>query len=395
MRSKISSAGSAAALALLVTACAGCSQPQVHARVVGLVVEAATERPLTGVAVTSHGMTATTDSDGRYELDVTVGVRELTFVLLDGRQLRKFVIPRDASDVRLDVLVPAVGASRTPELLLQRRYPSDKDSNDLSFDAGNQFLLSATDAFGNDDHFFTPPWNNYQRPDSPVWSPTGDAIYFSDRTGVNHGDELPLRGLQRFEPATGTLTHMWFKAHQTDCIAVAPDGQALVASNGNAYLFREPLVRSNKVSDIYAPTSQEGASVSFVAWGPSANLYVGLWDTGGLPNGRVHHHIERFSTDLTSHETFLDDADRPLPLADGALIYWHGGDRIFDPGLRLREVDGTTRDLMPGDWIFPIAFDRAANAVTYLLEQQLHRRNLTTGLDLVIVQSVDTGSVKP
>jgi hypothetical protein len=188
---------------------------------------------------------------------------------------------------------------------------------------------------------------------------------------------------------------MWFRADPPDRIAVASDGQALVASNGNAFLFQEPLVRSDKVSKLYSPSSLAGASVSSLAWGPSANLYVGLWDTNGLPNGLIRHRIDRFSVDFTSHETFLEDADRPLPLSDGALVYWHGGARILDPGLRLREVDGTTRDLMPGDWIFPIAFDRAANAVTYRLKDELHRRNLTTGLDLVIVQSVDTASVKP
>ncbi len=89
MRSKACLVGRAAALVLVGAAWGGCSQPQVHATVIGSVVDGLTERPVAGVAVSSHGATATTDLDGHYHLDVTVGVRELAFALPDGRSLRK------------------------------------------------------------------------------------------------------------------------------------------------------------------------------------------------------------------------------------------------------------------------------------------------------------------
>ncbi|MEP6653116.1 MAG: hypothetical protein ABJA82_07135 [Myxococcales bacterium] len=380
---------------LLAVACTGCPQTQVHALVVGSVVDGTTERPLAGVGVSSHGQKTTTDGDGRYSLDVKVGVRELQFALPDGRSERKYAVARGAGNIRLDVLVPAASAPPPPALLLQRGDSFDETFKDLSFDAGNQFMLSETDAQGNGDRFFAPAWTS-QEVESPVWSPTGDAIYFSDRQGVARPDALASRGLQRLDPVTGELTHLWFQASPPESIAVAPDGHALVATDGaTVYLFQHLLDPPVTHTILVAPMPGPNAGFQWVAWAPANFIYAGVAEPVDAGASAFRYHIERLSeTGEVLEAHVVDDATRPLPLADGGLVYWHGGAGVADPGLRLLE-NGATRNLMKGDWLFPVAFDRAANALTYRSGNELHRLNLDTGLDLVIVQSVRSASLKP
>jgi hypothetical protein len=396
MRLATCSAGNfAAASALLAVACTGCPQAQVHALLVGSVVDATTERPIPGVAVSSHGQTATTDGDGHYSLDITVGVREVRFGLPDGRSLHKYAVPRGAGKIRVDVLVPTAGAPPAPALLLQRGDSFDQALQDLSFDAGNQFMLSETDALGNDDHFFAPHWTS-QQVESPVWSPTADAIYFSDRQGVAHPDELPSRGLQRLDPATGEVTHLWFQASPPNSIAIAPDGHALVATDeASVYLFQHLLEPPVTHTTVITPTPGPNRGFQWLAWSPGNDIYAGVAEPVGAGASAFRYHIERLSpTGEVLDPQVVDDATRPLPLGDGALVYCHGGQGVADPGVRLLE-NGTTRELMKGDWLFPVAFDRATNNLTYRSGSDLHRRNLETGLDLVIAQSVRSASLRP
>lgn len=396
MRLAICSAGNlAVACALLAVACTGCPQAQVHALLVGSVVDATTERPIAGVAVSSRGLTATTDGEGRYSLDIPVGVREVRFALPDGRNLRKYAVPRGAGNIRIDVLVPDAGAPPPPALLLQRGDNFDEALQDLSFEAGNQFMLSETDALGNDDHFFAPRWTS-QEVESPVWSPAGDAIYFSDRQGVARADALPSRGLQRIDPATGEVTHLWFQASAPDSIAIAPDGHALVATDGaSVYLFHNLLEPPVTHTTVVTPMPGPNRGFQWLAWASGNDIYAGVAEPVDAAASAFRYHIERLSeTGEVLDPRVVEDATRPLPLADGALVYWHGGAAVADPGLRLLE-NGTTRDLMKGDGLFPVAFDRATNALTYRRGNELHRRNLETGLDLVIVQSVRSASLKP
>jgi hypothetical protein len=385
MPSTISFAGSAAALALLAVSCAGCPRPEVHALVAGVVIDANTQRPVAGVEIISHGQTATTDAAGHYVLAITGGVRELTIVPPDGRPLRKYVVARDASDLRLDVLVPPPGESPTPSLLLQRGYWSDSENENLPLDAGNRALVSGVDAFGNGDTFFAPASGHSV--ESPVWAPAGDAFYFSDVAYHVHHDDPLNYGLKRFDPSSGKTTNMWFDETSPHTIAVAPDGDALVAASSSGIYMFEGLLGA-RPSHRLIPIG-----VNWVAWGPSEEIYASMLEMVGPATHRSRM-TRLWANGQTRDGTFLEDASRPLPLADGGLVYYYDGRDVEEPLIRLREPDGTTRDLMRGN-VFPAAFDRAANALTYRLGDELHRRDLGTGLDLVIVQAVAFASVKP
>ncbi len=279
-------------------------------------------------------------------------------------------------------------------MILQRGYPWDAQSQTLPRDGGNQTLISSTDAFGNDESFFMPPVAS-DSIESPVWSPTANALYFSDKQGVTHGSDLPHRGLKRFEPTTGRVTELWFQEDPPDCVAISPDGSGLVATNGALHLYDGLLGPSVGHRQISSPAGTGSVpSATRVAWGPSRDILVGFFELLDPATAKVKYHLERYAPDGTRTDAhFIDDADRPVALGDGAVVYWHGGNDIAEPAVRLREPDGSTRDLMAGD-VYPVSYDRSRNALTYRLEADLHWRDLTSGLDLVIVQSMSSGSVK-
>jgi hypothetical protein len=132
----------------------GCIQPDLPAaKVQGVVVDATTFVPLAGVQVRSRDASTISDMNGRYQLLVSQGVRELTYSMSDHSPIRKYVVVEEKGDIQLDTLYPASGEVPKGKLVLSRGLAVNKNGADIHRDAGETHLVSICDEFGNQEFF--------------------------------------------------------------------------------------------------------------------------------------------------------------------------------------------------------------------------------------------------
>jgi hypothetical protein len=372
----------------------GCvTHETVFADVLGLVVDASTSSPLADVEVRCSESTTHTDGNGRYRLRVPRGLRQLTYAAVDRPPVRKLVVVRQSQEITLDALLPAAHPTARPRLVFQRGFYTDSMNQDLPIEAGDASLVSVADDLGNDDQGLA-LGHVVKR---PVWGEgDDDAVYYSVQTvGKNSDTRFDLMGVYRYAFDSKTAVRVWGgKYRDTEFVAMAPTGDAFVAStNGTAYLVEDfrGTPKETIVLEASKPPNRTGAFVG-LAWAPSALIHLSVQQPVGESGvqGRVVQ-IDRthppastaageLSPFLASDNEYLSD---PLPLADGRMIYFYlSGDRSHR-GLRLRETDGTTRDLLPGAWT---AVSLQGDVLLYIQDNDLHRRTLTGGQDLVIAQ---------
>src|SRR5687768_15679627 len=144
----------------------------------GVVVDATTLTPLTGVQVKAEEATTSSDSTGRYRLRVSQGVRAVTYALPDRSPVRKYVVVLQEGEIQLDLLYPPSGAPPRParRLVLQRGLASH-EGKAIPREAGDNSLVSISDELGNDENFLALGHGGYSVY-SPVWDPSGGAIFY-------------------------------------------------------------------------------------------------------------------------------------------------------------------------------------------------------------------------
>src|SRR5687768_6521775 len=95
-----------AALLLVLCLAAACRVPAARVWVRGIVLDPESLQPLPEVLVRARDGEARTDRTGEYALQIRVGVRALDFSAAGRPAVRKFLVTANASDQRLDALLP-------------------------------------------------------------------------------------------------------------------------------------------------------------------------------------------------------------------------------------------------------------------------------------------------
>lgn len=386
-------------LLLAFTSLACVTRETFYLEVLGSVTDAATAAPLADVEVRSLEEATRTDGSGRYRLRVARGLRELTYVAPGRTPVRKLVVVRERRDakrdVTLDVLMPAPGAAARKRLVVQRGYATDSTAKDLPLEVGDSTLVSTIDELGNDDEAVS--LGHPERVYAPVWAPgSEDAIFYNVTTpGKTAETRFDLMGVHRYNVSSRTDARLWGgMGRATQLVAVSPSGDAFVASTPQNAFLVEGLT-GGRESVIYGTTTA-GARTGTVLgafWAPDASIYLAVSDPIG--DAASESRIARLPAPGQAAETGNDRLvastteffKHPVALSDGRLLFSYA--TLADAtrhGIRLRETDGTVRDLLPGGWQ-PVSL--VGDILLYIQDDDLHRRNLTTGQDLVIAQATE------
>jgi hypothetical protein len=290
---------------------------------------------------------------------------------------------------------------RDPHALVLVDLDVDQVARPVRREAGEEQMVSITDDLGNDDRALTLGYRGHSAR-TPIWSPAADAIYFGVYGFAVHSDEAKkIEGVFRYDMATGQVRQLWVADHGTWVdgvwsLALSPDGNSMVAAGQSiAYLVEDllgPSPRHRIVLDHKTAAGRPLGGLQGVAWAPSAFFYLELEDRDDprIPRGR----IARVRPDnLQIEPKFIESEPGelvrcPLPLADGRVMLGH----TAGPSIMVADAAGVVSDLGILGYC-PVALDPAANVLFYLDRHNLHRRNLTTGTDLVIVQSVESASL--
>jgi hypothetical protein len=380
----------------------GCPEGErVTAEVEGMVIDAETVAPLVDVEVRSRLSSGRTDASGRYRLPVSRGLRELTYAAPGRASVRKLVVVRGPEAITLDVLVPREMGPRRRRLVFQRGTATDNAVKELPLETGDDTLVSIADDLGNDDVGF--PVGHAEGTINPVWAASDeDAIYFGVRTFGPPGDRrFDSLGVYRYDLVTQQARRLWGGQYRDpDFVAVAPSGDAVVASTRQKVYLIEGLRSTPQETILYEATPVVGAllgGITAIAWAPQSKIHLSVSE----PNTEGPHDmiiVKRRPSDavpgaqmplLASETDYFTDL---VPLADGRLLYGYIGSDGSRRGIGLIEVDGSKRDLLP-DATKPVSLE--GGVLLYIVKDELHRRDLVSGLDLVIAQGTRWAAWRP
>jgi hypothetical protein len=385
----------AAVLALGLILAGAAAAPRPAATVTGQVVDGATWQALSGVTVTWHQLRAVTGAGGSYRLIVPPGVRTLTYTAPGRAAARKTVVIRAAeTPVRLDAILPPPGPAPPLRLAVNRGLFLTPAGKVLPADAKPASSLFLADAYGNQDRplrLNLRGFNAY----SPVWSADGRAVYYgADGTFSKPADRKHL-GVFRHDPATGA-TEAVYRGQGVRHLALQPDGGALAAAGLKSMYVLDAAARPNPSQRPVFNTGNGRDWLLSVAWGPAEWIYctvdeqVPLNDRQSVSRPR----IVRVHPDGSGLEPRWATADQagcryPLPLPEGAVLY--GRHALDGSGQEIwtRPAGGGAEQKLAEPALRPVRLDAANHRLYYIHRQNLHLRDLRTGLDLVLVQSVE------
>lgn len=359
-------------------------------------MDAATGTPVPNVEVRWDKTSARTDETGRYTLPVARGVRAVSYRLADASTIRKQVIVRLEDTIQLDVLVREETAEPRHQLVLDRGNAYDDTGAPIPNDQADPAILSTADELGNDQQALR---LGVRYAYSPIWTPEGDAIYYArSGTAARPSEIRTEEGVFRYDLATRT-TKQIFGPDATlgpQSIALSPNGTRMIAAaQKEVYLIenlRDPTPTGRLI--LQSPRSPDDWTVSDVAWAPHPSMYLTIQqrhpETSGARISRIN------PDDLSTEPAFVaDDGNHvtsPLPLGDGRLLFQHVARSLESRSIWIRDNTGAVAEfLSPG--MFPVDLDPAGRIFLYINKENLHRRDLVSGLDLVIANSVRSASL--
>lgn len=384
----------AAVLLLVLALGVATAAPRPTATVIGRVMAGDAWQPQAGVTVAWDTQRAVTGADGAYRLSLPVGVRILAFSAPDRAVARKTVVIREAGQtVRLDAILPAGGPAPPLRLALNRGLFLTPEGKVLPGATKSAGTLSLADAHGNQDR---PLRLNLRGFNSwaPAWATGGQAVYYGvDGTFHNPGDRKYL-GVFRHDPVT-SRTDAVLRGHGIRHIAPSPDGAALAAADEKSLYVLDAAARPN--SGPRQPFSLGDARgwLLSVAWGPADWIYVTVDDQIPLDGQRSasRPRIARIHPDGSGLEPRWAAAEQsacryPLVLADGAVLFGRHALDGTAQEIWLRPAGGGSDQKLAETALRPVWLDAAARRLYYIHMLDLHVRDLQTGMDLILVQSV-------
>lgn len=385
-----------AALFLVVAAaCEG--PPLVHLR--GRVLDPDTLQALAGVRVSWRESQTVTGPDGRYDLPVEVGGRQVTFELADRPPARKFVIlDEDVGEQPLDALLPATAGPGRSTLALAREwaFAGKLRRFEDEWESGGDSNLSLSDRYGNDDRPLTLGHGDFSRStDAPVFSKGGDFLFYA--LSVPNREGAIKRGVYRLPVAGGTpeLLPRIDDGLVAGALALSPDGEILLGGGvARVYRWDGPAGATPVVSEL-AAALESGPDL---AWGADGSLYRMRSDPGPLGSLVIRVSWPDLRVDELWGEAGGVRLSAPVaPLPDGSVLGTGvaAGGRI---AIFRRTAAGQTSEVLSREVTdFPLAADLASGWLYYRARSNggydLHLRHLASGTDLVIVTGIKPGRI--
>jgi hypothetical protein len=360
--------------------------------VMGTVLDPASMTSLPGVEVSWKSQKVTTDKAGHYQIELPAGVREISFSAAGRPAVKKVLIARQpGSHVRQDALLPNSPATPRKVLALDRGSRVGQHGKDLDSDVPADSTISLADEYGNHDQLLTLIVGK-SRVHSPVWL-NGSAIAFG-KEGVVHDPENSKRlGVLQFQTDSARIQQIaselgvrfLSKSPQKDALAIAGDKDLYILGS---------LSNPASLQRIFSLDAHKGFLLS-IAWATDDRIYftvddqIQLDDRHYLTRSRIAS-IKADGTDLKPDWAADPQYSYRYPMsAEGAEIIFcrfalDGKQQaLWSRSLRT----GKTRPVAEPA-LRLVYRDSSAGRLYYIYEQDLHLRDLKSGADWVIVNSV-------
>jgi hypothetical protein len=360
--------------------------------VMGTILDPVSMTPLPGVEVSWKSRKVTSDKIGHYGIELPVGVREISFSAPDHRPATKLVIVRQpGSPVRLDALLPDSPGTPRKVLALDRDSRVGQQGKDMDSDVSADSTISLADEYGNYDRLLALNIGK-NRVHSPVWL-NASAIAFAKEGVVHNLENSRLLGVFQFQTDSTSIRQIaseagirfLSKSPQNDALAIAGDKELYVV---------ESLSHSTPPRRIFGLDPHKGFILS-IAWASDDRIYFTVDDPVQLDD---RHYLSR--SRIASIKA--DGADlKPDWASDPQYSYRYPMNAPDSEIIFCRfALDGTrqtlwSRDIRTGK-TQPVAesalrsvyMDSNASRLYYIYQQDLHLRDLKSGADWVIVNSV-------
>jgi hypothetical protein len=275
-------------------------------------------------------------------------------------------------------------------LALDRGSRVSQHGKDLDSDVHADSSISLADEYGNHDQLLSLNIGN-TRVHSPVWLNT-TTIAFGKEGVIHHPENSKLLGVFQFDTDSSRIqqitsevgAHFLSKSPRKDALAIASQKDLYIMAS-----LSNPASRRR----IFGLDANKGFLLS-IAWAPDDRIYftvddsVQLDDRHYLSRSRIAS-IKADGTDLKTDWASDPQFSYRYPSAEGAEIMF----------CRFA-LDGTqqklwSRNIRTGKTV-PVAepalravhVDSSASRLYYIYQQDLHLRDLKSGADWVIVNSV-------
>jgi hypothetical protein len=377
-------------ISLSVLALSGRQQRSL-AVITGRVVEAVSMKPAPGVEVSWKSQKARSDQTGRYQISIPAGIHELSFSASGHPAVRKLLVVRQASAaLTLDVLLPSDSGVRHV-LALDRGSRLNSDGKELDSDFPSASTISLADEYGNEDHLLT-LGPAQLRVHGPIWLDPSSILF--GREGTLHIEEnYKFLGIFQFQ-IDGGRVHQIASQVGVHFLSKSPKANALVAGD-QKNLFVMDSVSDASLRPIFSLGPNQGFLLS-VVWGPDGRIYFTVDDSIQIDD-------RRFLTKSRIASIKPDGSElNPTWAADTQYSYRYPvrgeGQQILLSRFSLDGKEQTlwSRDIATGKTqqffeggLRAVYRDPKAGRLYYIYQQQLHLKDLKTGDDFVIVNSVN------
>ena len=360
--------------------------------ITGTVLDPGSMTPLPGVEVSWRSQKVISDKTGHYEIELPAGVREISFSAPDRPAVTKVLIIRQpGSRVRQDVLLPSSPGAPRKVLALDRGSRVGKHGKDLDSDVSADSTISLADEYGNHDQLLTLNIGK-TRVHSPVWL-NATTIAFGKEGILHHPENSRLLGVFQFQTDSARIqqiaseigAHFLSKSPQKDALAIA--------SQKDLYIM-ESLSNPASLRRIFGLGANKGFLLS-IAWAPDDRIYFTVDDSVQLDD---RHYLSRSriasmkadGTDLKPDWASDPQYSYRYPInAEGAeIIFCRFALDGKQQTLWSRNIRTGKTKPVAEPALRAVHLDSSASRLYYIYQQDLHLRNLKSGADWVIVNSV-------
>jgi hypothetical protein len=360
--------------------------------IMGTVLDSGSMTPLPGVEVSWKSQKVSSDKAGHYEIQLPAGVREVSFSAPNRPSVRKVLIVRQpGSRVRQDVLLPNLQGAPFKVLALDRGSRVGSHGKDLDSDVSADSTISLADEYGNHDQLLTLNIGK-TRVHSPVWL-NATTIAFGKEGVIHHPENLRLLGVFQFQTDSARIQQVASEvgAH---FLSKSPQRNALAIATQKDVYVMESLSNPASLRRIFGLDANKGFLLS-IAWAADDRIYFTVDDSILLDD---RHYLNR--SRIASMKA--DGTDLKADWASDAQysyrypINGEGTEIIFSSfALDGKQQRLWSRDIRTGKTkqvaepgLRAVHIDSRASRLYYIYQQDLHLRDLKSGADWVIVNSV-------
>jgi hypothetical protein len=231
---------------------------------------------------------------------------------------------------------------------------------------------------------------------SPIWNADGRAIFYGVEGTFHKQEDRQKLGIFRFELGTGKTSPIMQGTGIID-LRLAPTGNVLAASGLRELFVITKPDKPSPNSQLIMSISKGKGWVLGAAWGPELWIYATVDDQVPIDKRRSYNRsrIARIhATGRDLNAAWAADMAYSFryacPSPDGKeMLYSRFRLDGKDPVILAKNLASGAVRTVATQAMRPVRFDPRLGRLYYILQNDLHLRDLKSGTDLVLVSSVE------